>query len=113
MAGKKSALTAALAGGAPAPAPVPRPGLGGLANPDAFPCLQHAPEPEGASAVDALAGDIQSIDIKSVSIVGSVPTNTILPSGKQLVSGCGCRSGTGARGCSNTYTPTRRGCAAG
>jgi hypothetical protein len=91
MAGKKSALTAALAGGAPAPAPVPKPPTCSLPL-ESFPCLASAPEPEGdtgdAAAAAALAGGIDSLDIRKTFVpVGSMPTSTLMD-GRQL-GGCG------------------------
>ena len=90
MAGKKSALTAALNTGAPA-APVPlqkpqssfRPVLDNYA----FPCLQHAPD-DGTPVPDLseLVDGLESIDLKSYTVVGSAPTRTSLPNGTPLVS---------------------------
>lgn len=80
---KKSLLSAALSG-APTPAVAPPPpapaGLGSL---EAFPCLLHAPD-DGTS-LEGLTEGINSIDLSRVQIVGSVPTNTTLPNGRQLV----------------------------
>lgn len=83
---KKSALTAALSG-APPPetskySAAPK-ALAGLGNLDAFPCLFHAPD--DGTALETLAEGIDSIDISKVHVVGSVPTNTLAPNGKQLV----------------------------
>lgn len=86
MSGKKSALTAALAGGTPIPT-VPQPtnkssSLGNLA---AFPCLwpegQEGEVPPSAAAPPAE----QFEDPYSTPAVGSLPTRTSLPGGKQLV----------------------------
>lgn len=83
MAGKKSALTAALAGGTPAaPVPAPTPKGSSLGNLQAFPCLL-----QGEDGADA--GAIEFSDAHQTHVVGSLPTNTSLPSGKQLVCGVG------------------------
>ena len=84
---KKSALTAALSG-APTPAiTIPASsgtkGFAGLGSLEAFPCLFHAPD--DGTALNTLAEGIDSIDLSKVHVVGSVPTNTLAPNGKQLV----------------------------
>lgn len=80
MSGKKSALTAALAGGTPIP-PVPAPTTksSSLGNLSAFPCLQ------GEDGVGESGQPVQFSDPHHTHVVGSLPTNTSLPSGKQLV----------------------------
>lgn len=81
---KKSLLSAALSG-APTPttpAVPPTVGLSGLGSLEAFPCLLHAPD--DGTALDGLVGGIESMDLSKVHVVGSVPTNTMLPNGKQL-----------------------------
>lgn len=84
--GKKSLLSAALSGApapvAIAPAPVVTSSFGNLA---AFPCLLHAPDDGTPLNIDTIAEGIDSIDIKKVHVVGSLPTNTSLPDGRQLV----------------------------
>eukprot|EP00775_Hariotina_reticulata_P008709 gene8709-8890_t len=82
---KKSLLSAALSG-APAPAavaaaPVVTAFSGNLA---AFPCLVCAPDDGTPLNLDAIAEGIDSIDLNKVQIVGSLPTNTSLPDGRQL-----------------------------
>jgi hypothetical protein len=77
MSGKKSALTAALAGGTPIPS-VPTSKASSLGNLQAFPCLLQGED--GANA-----GAIEFSDPHHTAVVGSLPTNTSLPSGKQLV----------------------------
>ncbi|GBF94434.1 hypothetical protein Rsub_07248 [Raphidocelis subcapitata] len=86
---KASALTAALSG-APAPAsagaPPRAPGLfKPLLDNYAFPCLVHAPD-DGTAVPDAseLADGLESIDLKSYTVVGSAPTRTSLPNGTPL-----------------------------
>ncbi|KAG2497151.1 hypothetical protein HYH03_004741 [Edaphochlamys debaryana] len=83
---KKSALSAALAGGpapaAPAPAPgPPQAASGTFLDPLAFPCIAYADYIDGTKTLDQLdaATDaIQGLDIASVAIVGSAPTNVLL-----------------------------------
>lgn len=83
--GKKSALTAALSGVPTSSAPsVPSTALLGLGSLDAFPCLAHAPD--DGSSVDGLAEGVEALDLSKVQLVGSVPTNTTAPNGRQLVS---------------------------
>lgn len=84
---KKSALTAALSGASAPASSAPSSGnfkgLAGLGNLDAFPCLFHAPD--DGTAVETLAEGIESIDLSKINVVGSVPTNTLAPNGRQLV----------------------------
>lgn len=86
---KKSALTAALSGAPAAPTAVPKPqtSFRPVLDNYAFPCLQHAPDdgtplPEISDLVEGL----ESIDLKSYTVVGSAPTRTSLPNGTPLVS---------------------------
>lgn len=80
MSGKKSALTAALAGGSSvSTVPAPAPKASSLGNLQAFPCLLQGED----GAADAGAVDFG--DPHQTPIVGSLPTATTLPSGKQLV----------------------------
>jgi hypothetical protein len=79
MSGKKSALTAALAGGTPIPSvPAPTSKASSLGSLQAFPCLL-----QGEDGADA--GAVEFSDAHHTAVVGSLPTNTSLPSGKQLV----------------------------
>ncbi len=84
---KRSALTAALSG-APAPAVPLKASASSLLPPDnyAFPCLLCAPDDGTSTSVDSLSDAIEAVDLKTVTIVGSAPTNTVLPNGKELVS---------------------------
>ncbi|GLC35522.1 hypothetical protein PLESTB_000198500 [Pleodorina starrii] len=81
---KKSALSAALAGGTPAPAPAsvaPAQGKGTFLDPSAFPCIEYADVIDGVKTVDELgaAGEqLANLDIADVPIVGSAPTNVLL-----------------------------------
>lgn len=85
---KKSALTAALSG-AQQPAPAPAATVAApLANPNedhyAFPCLLHAPD-DGLATVEE---GIEAMDLGHVTVVGSAPTNVLLPNGTPLVGSC-------------------------
>ncbi|GIL64485.1 hypothetical protein Vafri_18388 [Volvox africanus] len=81
---KKSALSAALAGGAPAPAPTvaaPVQNKGTFLDPSAFPCIEYADVIDGVKTVDELgstAEQLGNLDIADVAIVGSAPTNVLL-----------------------------------
>lgn len=80
MSGKKSALTAALAGGPSNPTPpAPSPRPSSLGNLQAFPCLLQG---QAGAPADVT---VEFSDPHHTSIVGSLPTSTILPDGKQLV----------------------------
>ena len=79
----KSALTAALHGGAPAaPAEAPKGGKYAL-DPAVFPCLLSA---KGEEPLEELIGQIEKIDLSTFKPAGSLPTNTVLPNGTPLVS---------------------------
>jgi hypothetical protein len=85
---KKSALTAALSG-AQQPAPAPAATVAApLANPNedhyAFPCLLHAHD-DGLATVEE---GIEAMDLGHVTVVGSAPTNVLLPNGTPLVGSC-------------------------
>ncbi|KAG2452311.1 hypothetical protein HYH02_003335 [Chlamydomonas schloesseri] len=80
---KKSALSAALAGG-PAAAPPPsqpaKPAATFL-DPSVFPCIEYADIIDGTKTIDELGAatdQLAAIDIASVAIVGSAPTNVLL-----------------------------------
>ncbi|EFJ50268.1 hypothetical protein VOLCADRAFT_89214 [Volvox carteri f. nagariensis] len=79
---KKSALSAALAGGASAPAPVaPAQNKGTFLDPAAFPCIEYADVIDGVKTADELgatAEQLGNLDIADVAIVGSAPTNVLL-----------------------------------
>jgi hypothetical protein len=89
MAQKKSALTAALSGAPAAPVPAAKPpsAFRPVLDNYAFPCLQHAPD-DGTPVPDLseLVDGLESIDLKSYTVVGSAPTRTSLPNGTPLVS---------------------------
>ncbi|KXZ47333.1 hypothetical protein GPECTOR_36g58 [Gonium pectorale] len=89
---KKSALSAALAGGpAPPPPATLAPGTKGtFLDSNAFPCIEFADVIDGVKTVDELGGTaaegIAHLDISDVAIVGSAPTNVLLngvPLGQQ------------------------------
>lgn len=86
---KKSALTAALAGGSSGdPAPLAENSASRFKTADdhyAFPCLLVA-EDAGGSEDTSLADAVSAIDLKTTPIVGSVPTNVIDSLGRSLVS---------------------------
>ncbi len=80
---KKSALSAALAGGAPAPSASggAAPGKGTFLDANAFPCIEYADVIDGVKKVDELdasAEQLGNLDIVDVAIVGSAPTNVFL-----------------------------------
>ncbi|GFR47370.1 hypothetical protein Agub_g9079 [Astrephomene gubernaculifera] len=80
---KKSALSAALAGGAPAPAPstTPSQAKGTFLDPSAFPCIEYADVIDGVKTVEELgaaAEQLGQLGIVDVAIVGSAPTNVLL-----------------------------------
>jgi len=83
---KKSALTAALSGEPAAAAPATAAHKPALALPDnyAFPCLLHAPD-DGSAPLGAIQEGLESLGIKQYTVVGSAPTNTLLPNGTPLV----------------------------
>lgn len=88
MAQKKSALTAALSGAPAAPVALqakPQASFRPVLDNYAFPCLQHAPD-DGTSVPDLseLVDGLDSIDLKSYTVVGSAPTRTSLPNGTPL-----------------------------
>lgn len=78
----KSALTASLAGGAPAPAPPPV--KKSTLDHAAFPCIPYADELDGVTTLEDELQDL-NLDANFV-IVGSAPTNLIMPDGTSLVS---------------------------
>lgn len=88
---KKSALSAALAGGPSAPAPSVQPSTKTSAtflDPSVFPCIEYADIIDGTKTVDELSAatdQFAGIDFASVAIVGSAPTNVLL-NGVALVS---------------------------
>jgi hypothetical protein len=85
---KKSALTAALTGEpAPAAGPGPAAPKPAVPLPDnyAFPCLLHAPD-DGSGELGSIQEGLESLGIKGYTVVGSAPTNTLLPNGRPLVS---------------------------
>jgi carnosine synthase len=80
---KKSALSAALAGG-PAPPPQTQPvqKASTFLDPAAFPCIEYAGVIDGTISEDQLdEGNIvdafQGLEVAGVTIVGSAPTNVI------------------------------------
>ncbi|PNH05740.1 hypothetical protein TSOC_007967 [Tetrabaena socialis] len=80
---KKSALSAALAGGAPAPAAPHHPSgkNSTFLDPNAFPCIEYADVIDGvkaASEVDDVASGLGNLDLGNIAIVGSAPTNVFL-----------------------------------
>ncbi|PNW74037.1 hypothetical protein CHLRE_13g582800v5 [Chlamydomonas reinhardtii] len=81
---KKSALSAALAGGPSAPAPSVQPSTKTSAtflDPSVFPCIEYADIIDGTKTVDELSAatdQFAGIDFASVAIVGSAPTNVLL-----------------------------------
>jgi hypothetical protein len=78
----KSALTAALHGGAPAaPAEAPKASKYSL-DPAVFPCLLCA---KGEEPLEDIIGQIEKIDLSTFKPAGSLPTNTVLPNGTPLV----------------------------
>lgn len=89
---KKSALSAALAGGpapaVPAPPTAPASKTSTTLDPVAFPCIEYAGVIDGTITEDqlvALEGQLHNLDVTDVSIVGSAPTNVLLD-GVPLVS---------------------------
>ncbi len=89
---KKSALSAALAGGpapaVPAPPTAPASKRSTTLDPVAFPCIEYAGVIDGTISEDqlgALEGQLQNLELQTVSIVGSAPTNVLLD-GVPLVS---------------------------
>lgn len=88
---KKSALSAALAGGAPAPTPAtvgPAQSKGTFFDPSAFPCIEYADVIDGVKTEDELGAAVDQLgklDFADVAIVGSAPTNVLLD-GVTLVS---------------------------
>ncbi len=88
---KKSALSAALAGGpaaAPAPAAPPAKPAASFLDPSVFPCIDYADVIDGTKTADELGAatdQLAAFDFASVAIVGSAPTNVLL-NGVPLVS---------------------------
>lgn len=85
---KASALTAALSG-APATGGAPPKPPGGPSKPldnYAFPCLLDAPD-DGTEIDGELAEGVDALALRHSTVVGSAPTNTLLPNGTPLVRG--------------------------
>ena len=81
---KKSALSAALAGGPAAPAPTAGTTAQGkptFLEAHAFPCIEYADVIDGVKTVDELgaaADYLSNLSIMDIAIVGSAPTNVLL-----------------------------------